>query len=88
MKDSKLYLLPKIHKRLHQVPGKAVISFPLDNHFELIAPAVKCYIKNTSNFLKKLRSLQKLTDDIILCIMDVAKLYLNQPHDESLSVLR
>ena len=87
MKDKKFtrfYLLPKIHKRLHNVPGRPVISNSgyytenissfLENHLQL-AQVVKSYIKNTNEFLKKLRSLPKLPDDIILCTMDVVGLY-------------
>ena len=39
-------------------------------------------------FLKKLRSLPNLPDDIVLCTVDVVGLYPNIPHDEGLSALR
>ena len=87
MKDPKFarfYLLPKIHKRLHNVPGRPVISNSgyytknissfLDHHLQPLAQAVKSYIKDTNEFLKRLRSLPKLPDDIILCTMDVVGL--------------
>ena len=48
----------------------------------------KSYIKDTNEFLKKLCSLPKLLDGIILCTMDVAGLYPNIPHGEGLSALR
>ena len=101
MKDPKFarfYLLPKIHKRLHNVPGRPVISNSgyytenissfLDHHLQPLAQAVKSYIKDTNEFLKKLRSLPKLPDGIILCTMDVVGLYPNIPHEEGLSALR
>ena len=53
-----------------------------------LAQAVKSYIKDTNEFLKKLRSLPKLLDGIILCTMDVVGLYPNLPNGEGLSVLR
>ena len=53
-----------------------------------LAQAVKSYIKDTNEFLKKLRSLPKLPDGIILCTMDVVGSYPNIPHDEGLSALR
>ena len=78
MKDPKFarfHLLPKIHKRLHNVPGRPVISINgyytenissfLDHHLQLLAQVVKSYIKDTNEFLKKLRSLPKLPDSII-----------------------
>ena len=101
MKDPKFarfYLLPKIHKRLHNAPGRPVISNSgyftenissfLDHHLQPLAQAVKSHIKDTTEFLKKLRSLPKLPDGIILCTMDVVGLYPNIPHGEDLPALR
>ena len=95
MKDPKFvkfYLLPKIQKRLHNVPGSPVISNSgyytenissfLDHHLQPLAQAVKSYINNSNGFLKELRSLPKLPDGIILCTMDVAGLYTNISHEE------
>ena len=91
MKDPKF-------SRLHDVPGRSVIyisgyyteniSSFLDHHLQPLAQAVKSYIKDTNEFLKKLRSLPKLPDGIILCTMDVVGLYPNIPHEEGLSALR
>ena len=53
-----------------------------------LAREVKSYIKDTNDFLKKLRSLPNLPDDIILCTVDVVGLYPNIPHEEGLSALR
>ena len=101
VKDPKfvrLYLLPKIHKRLHDVPGRPVISNCnyhtenissfLDFHLQPLARGVKSYIKDTNHFLKKLRSLPNLPDDIILCTVDVVGLYPNIPHEDGLYALR
>ena len=95
-KFARFYLLPKIHKRLHDVPGCPVISKCgyytenissfLDFHLEPLAREVKCYIKDTNDFLKKLRSLPNLPDD--LCTLDVVGLCPNVPHGEGLSALR
>ena len=46
------------------------------------------YIKDTNDFLNKLRSLPKLIGNIILCTVDVADLYPNIPHEEELSALK
>ena len=90
----KFYLLPKIHKRSHHVPGRSVISNSgyytenissfLDHHLQPIAQAVKSYIKDTNKFLKKLRSLPKLADGIILCTTEVVGLYPNIPYEDLL----
>ena len=53
-----------------------------------LAQAVKTYIKDTNDFLSKLRSLPKIPDNIILCTVDVVGLYSNIPHEEGLSPLR
>ena len=97
-KFARFYLLPKIHKRLENVPGRPVIlncgfytenilAF-LDFHLQPLAREVKSYIKDTNDFLKKLRSLTNLPNDIILCSVDVIALYPNIPHDEGLSALQ
>ena len=64
------------------------ISSFLDFHLQPLAREVKSYIKDTNDFLKKLRSLPNLPDDIILCTVDVVGLYPNIPHEEDLSALR
>ena len=96
-KFARFYLLPKIHKRLNNVPGRPVISncgyytenisVFLDFHLQPLAQAVKSYIKDTNDFLNELRSLPKLPGNIILCTVDVVGLYPNIPHEEGLSAL-
>ena len=93
-KLGRFYLLPKVHKRLHGVPGKPVISnsgFYTENmssfiqyHLRPLAQNVKPYIKDTNDFLCKLANLPPLPDDVILCTIDVVGLYPNIPHDERL----
>ena len=97
-KFCRFYLLPKIHKRPDNVPDRPVIyncgynteniSAFLDFHRQSLVQAVKSYIKDTNDFLNKLRSLPKLPDNIILCTVDVVGLYPNIPHEEGLSALR
>ena len=94
----RFYLLPKKHKRLHDVLGGPVISncgYYRENissfsdfHLQPFAREAKSYIKDSNDFLKKLRSLPNLPDDIILCTVDVAGLYPNIPYAEDLSTLR
>ena len=65
----KMYLLPKIHKRLVNVRGRPVISncgTPtekasefLDHHLQLIMKSGTSYIKDTNDFLPKLKNLKK-----------------------------
>ena len=62
-KFARFYLLPKIHKRLENVPGRPVISNCgfytenvsafLDFHLQPLTRVSKSYIKDTNHFLKK-----------------------------------
>ena len=46
------------------------------------------FIKDTNHFLRKIKSLGQLPEWAILCTIDVAGLYPNIPHEESLASLR
>ena len=76
-KFARFCLLHKIHKRLHNVPGRPVISNCgfytenissfLDYHLQPLAQKVKSYIKDTNHFLNKIKKLGSLPDGAILC---------------------
>ena len=88
----RFYMLPKIYKHLHNVPGRPVISncgfytenlFSfLDCHLQPLAQKVKSYIKNTNHFLNEIKKLGSLPDGAIFCTVDVVGLYPNVPHGE------
>ncbi|MEO0686886.1 MAG: hypothetical protein AAFY76_18035 [Cyanobacteria bacterium J06649_11] len=94
----RFYLLPKIHKRLYSVPGRPVISNCgyitensssfLDFHLQPLAKCVKSYIKDSNDFLCKLKDLPALPDDAILCTIDVVALYPSIPHSDGLEAMR
>ena len=97
-KLGRFYLLPKIHKRLHNVPFRPVISNSsyytdnissfLDFHLKPLAQKRKSYIQDTNDFLKKIANLPSLPDHLILCTIDVVGLYSNIPHEEELTAIR
>ena len=97
-KFARFYLLPKIHKRLHNVPGRPVISNCgyytenissfLDYHLQPLAKKVESYIKDTNHFLKKLKELGSLPENGILFTIDFVGLYPNIPHEESFASIR
>ena len=72
----KMYLLPKIHKRLSDVSGHPVISncgTPMeklskfsDHHLQPIMKSGKSYIKDTVDFLEKLKNLGNVPSNAIL----------------------
>ena len=86
-------MLPKIHKRLHDVPGRPNISncsYYTENissffDFQLQPPTekVKSCIKDTNHFLSKVKSLGKLPQGAIRCTVDVVGPYPNIPHSNS-----
>ena len=101
VKDPKFirfHLLPKIHKRLHNVPGRPIISNCgfytenissfLDHHLQPIAQKVNSLIKDTNHFLLKIKSLGQLPEGAILCTIDAVCLYPNIAHEEGLASLR
>ena len=97
-KFGRFYLLPKIHKRIYDIPEKPVISNCdfytenisafLDHQLKPIAMQFKSYIKDTNDFLKKLRDLPDLTEDSIICTIDVVGLYPSIPDEEGLRFFR
>ena len=94
----RFYLLPKIHKTLTGVPGRPVISncgyhtenisSYLDFHLQPLSKKVDSYIKDTNDFLKKIRDLPDMPEDVILCTIDVTGLYPNIPHEDGLEAIR
>ena len=97
-KFARFYLLPKVHKRLYDVPVRPVISNCgfytknissfLDFHLQPLAQKVKSYIKDTNHFLRKIKELGQLPEGTILCTIDVVGLSPNIPHDDGLAFLK
>ena len=94
----KLYLLPKIHKRLHNVPGRPVISncgTPtekasefLDYYLKPIMQRGKSYIKNSGDFINKIKNLQNIPEGAKLVTADEVGLYPSIPREAGLKALR
>ena len=93
----KMYLLPKIHKRLFDVPGRPAISncgIPiekasefLDHHLQPVMKGGRSYVKDTQVFLEKLKHLGKVPSNAILVTADVVGLYPSIPHEAGLEGL-
>ena len=94
----KLYFLPKIHKRFHNVPVRPVISTCarptekcsefLDYHLKPLAQKGQSYIKDSGDFIKKTRNLVSIPENAILVTADVVGLYPSIPHEAGLKALR
>ena len=80
----KLYLLPKIHKRLENVPGRPVISncdTPtekvakfLDSQLKPIMQSSRSYIKDSDDFIKKIKNISTIPKDFILVTANAVEL--------------
>ena len=93
-----MYLLPKIHKRLFNVPGRPVIlscgsptekvSEFLDSHLKGIMQESWSYIKDLNDFIKKVKNLKDIPQDALLAIIDVVGLYPSILHEAGLKALK
>ena len=95
----KLYLLHKIHKGLYtKVPGRPVISSCgtptekvsefLEHHLQPIMKQGESYIRDTGDFLAKLKAAGEVPKGAILVAADVVGLYPSIPHSEGLNILK
>lgn len=83
----RFYLLPKIHKRLVNVPGRPVISNCgtategisefVDFHLRPIVQQIPQVIKDTMDLLCKLKRLGNIPDKAIIFSMDMVRWFLS-----------
>ena len=76
-----MYLLPKIRKRLCNVPGRRVIfncvtptenvSEFLDNQLKPVMREGMSYIKDSNDFMHKIRDLKDIPNDALLVTADI-----------------
>ena len=84
-------MLPKIHKRLENVPGRPVISNCgtaaeevsefLDCLIQPLVEQIPSIIRDSTHLLQRLESLGHIPSTAILCNMDVVGLYPHIPHE-------
>ena len=95
---SLFYMLPKIHKRLDNPPGRPIVSgngCPTEKISQLVdfflqptVPALPSYVQDTTHFLSKLNDLGTLPEGSLLVTMDVASLYTNIPNEQGIEAVR
>ena len=95
-KAGRFYLLPKIHKT--GCPGRPVISgcnTPterisefVDHHLKPLITSIPSFVKDTNDFLHKLKNMETLPESAILVSLDVVGLYPHIPHAEGLEAIR
>ena len=97
----KPYLLPKIHKRLSDIPGRPVISncgTPtekasefVDFHLKPIMQNGWSCIRDSNDFIKEIKNLKNRPSkpsNSILVTADVVDLYPSIPHGSSLNAIK
>ena len=82
------HLLPKIHKANN--PGRPVISSVnchtnrisefVDYYSQPEVKKLKSYVKDTTDFIKKIEAIDHVSDDSYLVSLDIRSLYTNIPH--------
>ncbi|CAJ0967662.1 unnamed protein product [Ranitomeya imitator] len=92
-----LYTLPKIHKDLHNPPGRPVVAStdsilnPLSVFLKKILTPythnTKSFILDTGDFLNKIRTLDTVSPTSILCTLDVNSLYTSIAHDKGIQAV-
>ena len=90
--EARFYMLPKIHKK--GVPGRPICSSVkhptsricklVDEHIKEYVPQTQSYIRDTQDFIKKIKSLGSIPEGAILCTLDVSSLYTNIPNNEGI----
>ena len=94
----RLYLLPKIHKRLSDVPGRPVISNCgtttekaselIDFHLKSIMHNGWSYIRDSNDFINKIKNLKNIPSNSILVTADVVSLCSSIPHESGLNAIK
>lgn len=97
-RTARFYHQPKIHKQILPVPGRPIVSSCgaptehiseyVDYHLHPLVVQTASYLKDTTDFLRKLSTLPTLPPNCILVTLDVSSLYTNIPHDEGIAASR
>ena len=93
---ARFYHLPKIHKVGN--PGRPIVSSCraptkqiseyVDHHLRPLVVQIPSYLRDTTDFLRKLLTLEMLPPGSILVTLDVSSLYTNIPHNEGVAACR
>ena len=94
-----MYLLPKIHERIVNVPGRPVISNCgtltekasefLGHHLQpIMKSSTSGTLRTLITFCRNLKNFKKVPDNAILVTADLIALYPSISHNEGLEVLK
>ena len=92
------YLLPKIHKRMFNVPGRPAIfncSTPtekvskfLNSHLQPIKRKGLSYVKDSGDFISKIKRIGSVPENAILVTADAVELYPSILHNMGLKAIK
>ena len=103
IRTPQFYILPKIHKTIDKslplgYPGRPIISTCnsvtnniskyIDHVLQPLMKSLPSYVKDTFDFIIKLKSLPKLTENSLLVTLDVVSLYTNIPHNDGIEACK
>ena len=94
-KTPQFKMLPKVHKK--GSPGRPVVSSIdchttkiskyIDNQLQPHVKELKSYVKDSTDFIRKIKSMEKIPDKRILVTMDVRSLFTNIPNKEGIEAV-
>ena len=94
----RFYLLPKIHKRKANVPGRPVISNNqaatenissfLDILLKNIVPTIPRILEDTKDFSKRINDIGEIPSGSLLITFHVGGLYPHIPHEEGIEKMK
>ena len=94
-RPGRFYILPKIHKPF--IPGRPIcssnnhpterISEFVDHHIRKYAISLPSYVRDTQDFINKIKALGPLPEDTLLVTMDVTSLYTSIPNQQGMDAV-
>ena len=92
----KFYTSTKIYKQ--GIPGRPVvisincptskISKYVDYHLQPLVKETPLYVKDTKDFLNKMKDTEKVPEETYLIIMNIISLYTNIPHSKGVTATK
>ncbi len=96
-RTSLFYTFPKIHKNISPPPGRPILSANdspterisafVDHFLQVYIPMMDSYLKDTTDHIRKVKSIGKLPNKTLLVTLDVKSLYTNIHQWEGLPVI-
>ena len=94
-RPGRFYILPKIHKP--HIPGRPIcssnnhpterISEFVDHHIRKYVTSLPSYVRDTQDFINKIKALGPLSEDTLLVTMDVTSLYTSIPNQQGINAV-